>query len=140
MDADNAVTDFTKPDWRMLDPTGAEEDSDTEDEDGSSDEKTQEEPQEETQDAANAKCDERDKLKRWLRKVGPLLDHIKEVNKIIFTPGNVNAIDEMMVRFFGRSGHTYRMKNKPIKEGFKFESSKKATFWPQPPPCGDLVA
>jgi hypothetical protein len=47
------------------------------------------------------------------------VDHIKKVNKEIFTPGNVNAVDEMMVRFFGRSGHTYRMKNKPIKEGFK---------------------
>ena len=31
----------------------------------------------------------------------------------------MNAVDEMMVRYFGRSGHTFRMRNKPIKEGFK---------------------
>merc|ERR1719272_443849 len=57
--------------------------------------------------------------KRWFKKCAPLLDHIKKINKDIFVPGNVNAVDEMMVRYFGRSGHTFRMRNKPIKEGFK---------------------
>ena len=30
------------------------------------------------------------------------------------------AIDEMMIRFHGRSKHTTRVKNNPIKEGYKF--------------------
>ena len=30
------------------------------------------------------------------------------------------SLDEMMGKFKGRSGETYRMKNKPISEGFKF--------------------
>ncbi len=39
---------------------------------------------------------------------------------IIFVLGTFLAIDEMMIQFMGRSIKTHRMKNKPIKEGFKF--------------------
>ncbi|OXV06134.1 hypothetical protein Egran_06098 [Elaphomyces granulatus] len=35
------------------------------------------------------------------------------------TPGINLSIDEMMVRFFGRSKNTFKAPNKPIKEGYK---------------------
>src|SRR3954454_7510540 len=35
------------------------------------------------------------------------------------TPGTAVAIDEIMVRFHGRSADTYKMPNKPIKQGYK---------------------
>lgn len=56
---------------------------------------------------------------RWFNKVGPLLDHVREVLKTLMVPGSKLSIDEMMLRFFGRSAQTFRMKNKPIKEGYK---------------------
>ena len=40
--------------------------------------------------------------------------------KLIFTLGTVLALDEMMIRFMGRSNETHRIKNKPIKKGYKF--------------------
>jgi hypothetical protein len=33
--------------------------------------------------------------------------------------GSKFSVDEMMIRFGGRSSHTARLKNKPIKEGYK---------------------
>ena len=35
------------------------------------------------------------------------------------TPNLGLAIDEMMIRFLGRSAETHRMKNKPIDQGYK---------------------
>jgi len=40
--------------------------------------------------------------------------------ELIYTLGTHLALDEQMIRFMGRSLETHRMKNKPIKEGFKF--------------------
>ena len=34
--------------------------------------------------------------------------------------GRIHAVDEMMVRFLGRSAETYRIKNKPTPEGYKW--------------------
>ena len=41
-------------------------------------------------------------------------------NEIIFILGSFHALDEMMIRFSGQSIETHRIKNKPIKDGFKF--------------------
>ena len=40
--------------------------------------------------------------------------------EFIYILGTILSLDEMMIRFFGRSYETHRMKNKPIKEGYKF--------------------
>ena len=40
--------------------------------------------------------------------------------EFIYILGTKLSLDEMMIRFFGRSCETHRMKNKPIKEGYKF--------------------
>ncbi|CAG8775205.1 10443_t:CDS:2, partial [Dentiscutata erythropus] len=55
----------------------------------------------------------------WFDKVEPLSSHIRNISKQIYMPGSNVAIDEMMIRFSGRSKHTFRMKNKPISEGYK---------------------
>ena len=59
------------------------------------------------------------KDERWFQKVGPLFDHVRRVCKTLVVPGGRLAIDEMMVRFFGRSAQTFRMRNKPVREGYK---------------------
>jgi hypothetical protein len=57
----------------------------------------------------------------WYEKARLLLDHIMAVSRrICKKPGSRLSIDEMMKLFKGRSGETHRMKNKPIKEGYKF--------------------
>ncbi len=50
-----------------------------------------------------------------------MIDHTRSVSVgMIYILGTWLSIDEMMARFMGRSIETYRMKNKPISEGFKF--------------------
>ena len=56
---------------------------------------------------------------RWFKKVGPLFDHVRDVIKTLFIPGSRLGLDEMMVRFYGRSAETFRIKTKPIGEGYK---------------------
>ena len=57
----------------------------------------------------------------WYQKVKVFLDHVNEISqKCCKHPGFALSIDEMMKLFKGRSNMTYRMKKKPIKEGFKF--------------------
>ena len=59
--------------------------------------------------------------KVWFDKVHILIDHIRVVSVgMIYILGTWLSIDEMMARFMGRSIETYRMKNKPILEGFIF--------------------
>ena len=59
--------------------------------------------------------------KVWYEKIKPLVDHMRVKSQdLIFILGTFLALDEMMIRFMGRSVETHRMKNKPIKEGFKF--------------------
>jgi len=56
----------------------------------------------------------------WFHKVKPLMDHFRKTSQsLIYTLGSILSIDEMMVRFSGRSRETHRMKNKPIRSGFK---------------------
>ena len=57
----------------------------------------------------------------WFEKLEPFIKHFRDVSEaLIFTLGTNLSLDEMMVRFSGRSVETHRIKNKPIGEGFKF--------------------
>ena len=50
-----------------------------------------------------------------------LIDHVRDVSfDLIHTLGTCLSLDEMMIRFKGKSLETHRVKKKPIKEGFKF--------------------
>ena len=58
---------------------------------------------------------------KWYEKTRLFVDHVASVSKqICVRPGSRLSLDEQMKRFKGRSSQTTRMKNKPIKEGFKF--------------------
>ena len=62
-----------------------------------------------------------DEVEVWFDKVKPLVDHFREVSfSMIFILGTLLSFDEMMIRFFGRSVETHKMKNKPITCGYKF--------------------
>ena len=64
---------------------------------------------------------EEEEAKKWYLKVEPFLNHVNEVSqKYCLNPGFCVSIDKQMKKFKGRSSQTVRMKNKPIKEGFKF--------------------
>lgn len=57
----------------------------------------------------------------WYTKLETLINHVRNVSyNLIHTLGSYLSLDEMMIRFMGRSLETHRMKNKPIKEGYKF--------------------
>lgn len=57
----------------------------------------------------------------WYQKARLIADHVSAVSRrLCVRPGSRLSIDEMMKLFKGRSGQTHRMKNKPIKEGYKF--------------------
>ena len=61
------------------------------------------------------------KKKVWYEKLTWVIDHVRDISKeFVFVLGTTLSLDEMMIRFFGRSLETHRMKNKPIKEGYKF--------------------
>jgi DNA-directed RNA polymerase specialized sigma24 family protein len=55
----------------------------------------------------------------WWYKMNPLLSTFRMACKTHLIPGTDVAIDEIMVRFHGRSGDTCKMPNKPIKQGYK---------------------
>jgi len=57
----------------------------------------------------------------WFRKVSPLINHVRMTSlRVVKSRGRLHAVDEMMVRFLGRSAETYRIKNKPTPEGYKW--------------------
>jgi len=65
--------------------------------------------------------DEYDDDERWFRKAAPALDQMVKVSQVLCKwPSYATAVDEQMKKFKGRSGETWRMKGKPVKEGFKF--------------------
>jgi hypothetical protein len=57
--------------------------------------------------------------KEWFRKLEPLNSKIRDRCQELVVPATNTTVDEMMVRFFGRSKHIVRMPKKPIKEGYK---------------------
>ena len=57
----------------------------------------------------------------WFEKIRPLIDHFRDCSfDIVHTLGTLLSLDEMMIRFQGRSVQTHGIKNKPIGEGFKW--------------------
>src|SRR6184192_3270521 len=55
----------------------------------------------------------------YYAKMEPLLSHIRETSKKLYIPSVNVSVDEMMVRFSGRSVHTIRIRGKPTPEGYK---------------------
>jgi len=55
----------------------------------------------------------------WWTKLEPLHSHSKHQSQTYFQPSTHVAVDEMMVRFTGRSKHTVRIPSKPIPVGYK---------------------
>jgi len=55
----------------------------------------------------------------WFDKLEPLSSDLQHRYQQYCTPATEVAVDEMMVRFVGRSVHTVRIPNKPIPDGFK---------------------
>jgi hypothetical protein len=56
----------------------------------------------------------------WYHKIQFLVEHVRVISQsFVFQLGTYLAIDEMMIKYSGRSKETIRIKNKPIKEGFK---------------------
>lgn len=57
--------------------------------------------------------------KIWWYKLEPLASRIRTASQSVYSPSSTVSIDELMVRCFGRSNHTYKMPSKPIKQGYK---------------------
>jgi Transposase IS4 len=55
----------------------------------------------------------------WHTKLEPLASLLRTKFQAYVVLGQNVSFDEMMVPFAGRSKHTLKMKNKPVKEGFK---------------------
>jgi len=57
--------------------------------------------------------------KTWWKKLEPLNCNIRTRAKECFLPSANVLVDEMMIGFLGRSAHTIKMPNKPIRLGYK---------------------
>lgn len=55
----------------------------------------------------------------WWYKLEPLMSILRNNFERCWAPGSNVSIDEMMIRFFGRSLHTQKIPSKPIKQGYK---------------------
>jgi hypothetical protein len=60
-----------------------------------------------------------DQNQAWYEKLSPLYKYLNTQFKAFCMPSQNVSIDEMMKAFTGRSTHTIKMPNKPIKEGYK---------------------
>lgn len=58
-------------------------------------------------------------VKDWYQKVEPLASTLQQQFQQYYLPSTKVAIDEMVVRFCGRSQHTLKIRKKPIKQGYK---------------------
>jgi hypothetical protein len=52
-------------------------------------------------------------------KIKSLTNHIRNINKRIYIPNSYIIIDETILIFRKRTIHTTKLKNKPIKKGYK---------------------
>ena len=52
-------------------------------------------------------------------KLEPLLTHVRKMSQKLYLPSSNVSIDEMIIRFSGRSSDTFRIKGKPTPEGYK---------------------
>jgi hypothetical protein len=55
----------------------------------------------------------------WWYKLEPFASHLRAACLQYWEPSSAVSIDETMIRGFGRSHHTFKMPNKPIKQGYK---------------------
>jgi hypothetical protein len=68
--------------------------------------------------------------KDWWHKLEPLASCFHEAAQKFYTPGSHLSVDEIMVQCFGRTLHTYKMPNKPIKQGYKiFALAEHGYIW-----------
>jgi hypothetical protein len=68
--------------------------------------------------------------KDWWHKLEPLASCFHKAARKFYTPGSHLSVDEVMVRCFGRTLHTYKMPNKPIKQGYKiFALAEHGYIW-----------
>ena len=74
-----------------------------------------------TEENAAENNDNLDKAMRvaWYIKLEPIATPLRSNYKKYLKIRSEVAIDEMMVKFTGRTYHTVKMKRKPIKEGYK---------------------
>lgn len=55
----------------------------------------------------------------WWYKLEPLASELRSACSKLWSPGSNLSVDEMMIRCFGRSTHTVKAPNKPIKQGYR---------------------
>ena len=81
------------------------------------------EEEEEEEEVIDDTDEERDVDTRWYSKCAMIVESFVETSQKLCTHlGKTLSIDEMMKKFKGRSAQTHKMKNKPIKQGYKFFS------------------
>src|SRR5947199_2636083 len=73
----------------------------------------------ETQQSQELDSSAEEEEQLWWSKLEPLISTFRTACQTYLIPGTNIAIDEIMVRFHGRSSHTCKMPNKPIKQGYK---------------------
>ena len=56
---------------------------------------------------------------KWFQKLEPIISMVESRSQQYYRPATNVTVDEIMIRFGGRSHHTYRMPRKPITEGYK---------------------
>jgi len=62
---------------------------------------------------------ERQPEQPWFYKLDPMMSTVRQNIQNAVEPASWLAVDELMIAYQGRSKHTIKIKNKPIKEGFK---------------------
>jgi hypothetical protein len=68
--------------------------------------------------------------KDWWHKLEPLASIFHESARSYYIPGSQLSVDEIMVRCFGRTSHTYKMPDKPIKQEYKiFALAEHGYIW-----------
>ncbi|EDN09363.1 predicted protein [Histoplasma mississippiense (nom. inval.)] len=66
----------------------------------------------------------------FIQKLEPLYSNFHAACRKYYNPGSNLSIDEMMIRFFGRSKYTVKMPQKPIKQGYKvFGLGEQGYLW-----------
>ena len=75
--------------------------------------------QSQKEDPTDSDDESPEKSNQWWYKLEPIASEFRTLYTQYWIPGINLSIDEMMVQCFGRSQHTFKAPNKPIKEGYK---------------------